>query len=67
MPITYAEIEELILQACRDFKTQENPNIAGTARKYSALKDHVYRRWMGLLQSYIDKESANRILDNTAE
>jgi hypothetical protein len=67
MPVTYAEIEELIIQAYEDLQTQENPKITVTARKYNALKDRVYRRWKGLSSSRIDAEGANKVLNNAAE
>jgi hypothetical protein len=64
MPVTYAEIEELVIQACEDLQTQENPKIAATARKYNAPKD---RRWNGLSRSRIDAGGADKALDDTAE
>jgi hypothetical protein len=67
MPVTCAEIKELIIQACEDLQTQENPKIAAISRKYNAPKDRVYRRWKGLSSSRINAGGANKALDNAAE
>jgi Tc5 transposase DNA-binding domain len=67
MPVTCAEIEELVIKACEDLQTQETPKIAATARKYNAPKDRVYRRWNGLSRSRIDAGGANKALDDAAE
>ena len=67
MPVTYAEIEKRVLEACYDLETQEHPNIAATARKYNASKTRVYRRWMGLTRSRIEAGGVNKVLDDAAE
>jgi hypothetical protein len=36
MPVTCAEIRELVIAACRDLQTQEIPNIKATAREHGA-------------------------------
>ncbi len=67
MPVTCAEIEERVLEACYDLETQEYSNIAATARKYDAPKTRVYRRWMRLLRSRIEVGGTNKTLDDAAE
>ena len=67
MPVTYAEIEKRVLEACYDLETQEHPNIAATARKYDAPKTRVYRRWMGLTRSRIEAGGVNKVLDDAVE
>lgn len=67
MPITYVEIKERVLEAYNDLETQENLNIAATARKYDALKTRVYRRWMRLIGSWIKTGGVNKVLDDAVE
>ena len=67
MPTTCTEIEELVIQACKDLQTQENPKIAITVHKYNISKDHVYRRWNGLSCSRIDTEGVNKVLNDITE
>jgi hypothetical protein len=44
MPTTYRDIEERITEACEDLKTQEIPNVRGTARKYEVPRGRLQRR-----------------------
>jgi hypothetical protein len=67
IPVSCAEIEELVIAACRDLQTQEIPNIKATARKYSVLPGRVYRQWNCLTESRISAGGANKVLDNAAE
>jgi hypothetical protein len=67
MPVTSSEIEELVTAACRDFRTQEIPNMKATARKHGAPPGRGYRRWNCLAESRIDAGGANKVLDDAAE
>jgi hypothetical protein len=67
MPVTCAEIEQLVIQACEDLETQEIPKIAATARKYNAPKDRIYRRWKGISCSQIEAGDVDKALDDAAE
>jgi hypothetical protein len=67
MPVTYAEVEERVIEACCDLETQEILNISATAHKYKALKSRVYRRFTGKSNSRIEAECTNKVLNNAAE
>jgi hypothetical protein len=47
MPITYSEIDERVIEACKSLETQEFPNIAQTAREFDAPEGRVRRRFHG--------------------
>jgi DDE superfamily endonuclease/Tc5 transposase DNA-binding domain len=67
MPVTYAEEEERILEACDDLENQENPLYAATARKFGVHPKRLYRRFTGRTQSRIDAGGTNKVLDDAAE
>jgi hypothetical protein len=67
MPVTYAEVEERVIEAYYDLETQEIPNISAIARKYNALKSQVYQRFIGKSNSRIEAGGANKVLNDAAK
>jgi hypothetical protein len=46
MPTTCAEIEERVIEACKDLDQQEHPNIAKTARVFDVPDGRLRRRFL---------------------
>ena len=64
MPITNAEIEEAVIEACKWLKIQKKPCYSKAARQFGVHKDRVRRRFLGETGSLCDTGGFNKRLND---
>jgi hypothetical protein len=67
MPVTCAETEERVLEACEELETQEKPNIAKTAREFDVPVGRLRHRFQGKAPCRLDVRGQNKVLNKAAE